>query len=389
MDGTFVIGDFGFRLVGDITPPENFMLFAADGIKPSYTYTLELTERFPQPHGALIARRPDLAVFEQDGLEMRYIGVVGTPGFYACYREEDARSATILLAPAAVVAMGVDPMFLAMFAMERHMMRRDALVLHCAYMQREGKAILFSAPSGTGKTTQATLWEKHRGTRVVNGDKALIRRVDGYAAVIYTYDSYGNVVLEQYADATGACVDTLEGYAQRRMRYDRLGRVTMQTYLNAAGGHLAASLCGLWQRAELWQELGLAPEDVRPNAAVLCYPVICADEDAHRSSFVHLSGAEDVAAHQRYSVLDWVSGDYPPTFLWHTFTDESVPVRNSLRMALALADAGVLTEVHIYPKGRHGLSLCNDQTSAAWDDALHQAECAEWPRLAARFLKNL
>lgn len=310
------------------------------------------------------------------------------------------------------------------------MMRRDALVLHCAYMQREGKAILFSAPGGTGKTTQATLWEKHRGTRVVNGDKALIRRVDGYAAVrytydarqnlirkdylngedqaafhtdgyaseeytydalgrqrtvcyldvngaptvcrdgyagvntvydrlgrltqtgyvdvngepfyrlsgyaavIYTYDSYGNVVLEQYADATGACVDTLEGYAQRRMRYDRLGRVTMQTYLNAAGGHLAASLCGLWRRAELWRELGLAPEDVRPNAAVLCYPVICADEDAHRGSFVHLSGAEDVAAHQRYSVLDWVSGDYPPTFLWHTFTDESVPVRNSLRMAL-------------------------------------------------------
>ena len=55
----------------------------------------------------------------------------------------------------------------------------------------------------------------------------------------------------------------------------------------------------------------------------------------------------------------------------------------------ALADAGVLTEVHIYPKGRHGLSLCNDQTSAAWDETLHREECAEWPRLAARFLKNL
>ena len=75
--------------------------------------------------------------------------------------------------------MWVDPMFLAMFAMERHMMRRDALVLHCAYMERGGKAILFSAPSGTGKTTQATLWEKHRGTRVVNGDKALLRSADG------------------------------------------------------------------------------------------------------------------------------------------------------------------------------------------------------------------
>ena len=181
MNGTFVIGDFCFRLMypDSVAPPENFMLFARDGAEPSYTYTLELTDSFPQPRGRLIAQRPDLAVFEQDDLEMRYIGVTGTPGFYACYREEDAHSATILLAGAAAGAMWVDPMFLAMFAMERHMMDRDALVLHCAYMQREGKAILFSAPSGTGKTTQATLWEKHRGTRVVNGDKSLLRCVDG------------------------------------------------------------------------------------------------------------------------------------------------------------------------------------------------------------------
>lgn len=157
----------------------------------------------------------------------------------------------------------------------------------------------------------------------------------------------------------------------------------------SAGGHLAASLSGLWQRAELWQEMGLAPEDVRPNAAVLCYPVICADEDAHRGSFVHLSGTADAAAHQQYSVLNWVSGNYPPTFIWHTFTDMSVPVKNSLRMALALADAGVLTEMHIFPRGRHGLSLANDQTSAAEDESLRQQECTVWPQLAARFLKSL
>ncbi|MGN0774058.1 MAG: hypothetical protein ACI4MP_09780 [Candidatus Ventricola sp.] len=181
MDRVFAIGDFCFRLIGpdSVTPPENFMLFARESGEPSYTYTLELADSLPQPRGRMIAMRPDLAVFEQDALEMRYIGVTGVPGFYACYREEDAHSATILLARAATEAMWVDPMFLAMLAMERHMMVRDALVLHCAYMQREGKAILFSAPSGTGKTTQATLWEKHRGTRVVNGDKALIRCADG------------------------------------------------------------------------------------------------------------------------------------------------------------------------------------------------------------------
>ena len=181
MVGTFVIGDFRFRLIwpDGFAPPENFMRFADSGDEVAYTYTLKMADSFPQPRGAMLARRPDLTVFEQDGLEMRYIGVMGTPGSYACYREEDAQSATIFMARGAAASMWVDPMFLAMFAMERHMMRRDALVLHCAYMQREGKAILFSAPSGTGKTTQATLWEKHRGTRVVNGDKSLIRCVDG------------------------------------------------------------------------------------------------------------------------------------------------------------------------------------------------------------------
>ena len=46
--------------------------------------------------------------------------------------------------------------------------------------QDQGKAMLFSAPSGTGKTTQAGLWEQYRGSRTVNGDKALLE-YDGKA----------------------------------------------------------------------------------------------------------------------------------------------------------------------------------------------------------------
>ena len=157
----------------------------------------------------------------------------------------------------------------------------------------------------------------------------------------------------------------------------------------SAGGHLAASVCGLWPRAELWAAMGLTPEDVRPNAAVLCYPVICADGDAHRGSFVHLSGVADEAAHAAYDALQWVGPHFPPAFLWHTFTDESVPVRNSLRMATALADAGVLTELHIFPQGLHGLSLANEMTAAAGNAAHCVPACAQWPAMAARFLKSL
>ena len=157
----------------------------------------------------------------------------------------------------------------------------------------------------------------------------------------------------------------------------------------SAGGHLAASVSGLWHHAEIWQELGLAPQDVRPNAAVLCYPVIAHDQDAHRGSFVHLSGCEDIAEHAKLDNLNWVTENYPPTFLWHTFTDETVPVQNSLRMSLALAQAGVLTEMHIFPYGRHGLSLANAMCRNPQDLTLQQDECTVWPALAARFLKNL
>lgn len=157
----------------------------------------------------------------------------------------------------------------------------------------------------------------------------------------------------------------------------------------SAGGHLAASVSALWHREEIWQELGLSPEDVRPNAAVLSYPVIVSDEDAHRGSFVHLSGTEDVQAHAQYDVLCAVDAHFPPTFLWHTFTDDAVPVRNSLRMALALSYAGVMTEMHIFPEGRHGLCLANDMTCAKTDASMQRPECAVWPAMAVRFLKSL
>ena len=49
------------------------------------------------------------------------------------------------------------------------------LVLHSSSVDIGGRAILFCAPSGTGKSTQAGLWEKYRGAKQMNGDKNAIR----------------------------------------------------------------------------------------------------------------------------------------------------------------------------------------------------------------------
>ncbi len=55
---------------------------------------------------------------------------------------------------------------------------QDGLVIHASGISWEGKGIMFTAPSGTGKSTQAKLWVEHLGARVLNDDRPALRVVD-------------------------------------------------------------------------------------------------------------------------------------------------------------------------------------------------------------------
>lgn len=124
----------------------------------------------------------------------------------------------------------------------------------------------------------------------------------------------------------------------------------------SAGGHLAGCLATMGQ--------------VRPNAAVLCYPVITAGEYAHRDSFTALG--------QDVSLEECVDDKTPPTFLWHTCEDNLVPVENSLLMATALRKKKIPVELHIFQDGPHGLSLCNALTAGPGAEAQINARAEIW-----------
>ena len=62
---------------------------------------------------------------------------------------------------------------------ERMLQPYDRLMLHASAVIHQGKAYLFSAPSGGGKSTHAALWQTHYGATLLNGDKVVIQMQDG------------------------------------------------------------------------------------------------------------------------------------------------------------------------------------------------------------------
>lgn len=174
----FQIGDFCFSIdyPDEIVPPKNFLLFETGKNNPTYHYQLEICDTFPEIQGQIITQRADLVVFNHNGLEARLLGVKGIEGYYAYYQEETEHSAHIYLHATRIQGLHIDPMFTSLLALEKQMLKRNQLILHCAYLRHGDEAILFSAPSETGKSTQANLWEKYMGSQTINGDRALLTK---------------------------------------------------------------------------------------------------------------------------------------------------------------------------------------------------------------------
>ncbi len=147
----------------------------------------------------------------------------------------------------------------------------------------------------------------------------------------------------------------------------------------SAGGHLAASVTYLDVDPAPTAQDALSALDPRPDAAVLCYPVITLGEYTHqgtRNSLLGPSAPQEAIA--RWSVEGHVSAGAPPAFLWHTSDDGAVSVQNSLFMAAALAARSVPFSLHIWPHGHHGLGLAEEA-----------ADVSRWPDLAVEWLHTL
>ena len=157
----------------------------------------------------------------------------------------------------------------------------------------------------------------------------------------------------------------------------------------SAGGHLAANLGVFWNQPWFCQKLETEAYKLKPAGILLSYPVITSNKKlGHLPSFRNLLGNQFEEMEEKLSLEKYVTNDMPPCFIWHTVTDQTVPVENSFLLAMALKEAGVSVELHIFPEGEHGLSLASGLVERA-DGTGIQDECAHWIELADAWIKNI
>jgi len=177
----------------------------------------------------------------------------------------------------------------------------------------------------------------------------------------------------QLGDAQRAIRMVRARAAEWRIAPDRIGIMGF-----SAGGHLASTASTHFDAGNPTATDPIDRAGSRPDFAVLGYPVITLVEPwTHQGSKMNLLGDHpDPALARSLSSDTQVTAATPPTFIYHTNADTSVPVENSIHYFLALRRAAVPAELHVFKDGRHGTGL-----------GMQDRALSEWPTLLANWLR--
>ena len=136
----------------------------------------------------------------------------------------------------------------------------------------------------------------------------------------------------------------------------------------SAGGHLASTLTVHYADVKIENKEKLS---LRPDFAVLIYPVLSFISSPHTGSVKNLIGANGSDAQKEYfSNERHADANTPITFMVHANDDATVPVENSILFNQALVKNKVPVETHLYQGGGHGFGLNNKTTTDQWFDKL-------------------
>lgn len=169
--------------------------------------------------------------------------------------------------------------FFGVSGLHKALLQRGAAVLHASYIDWKGQAVLFTAPSGTGKSTQANLWKEFAGAEIVNGDRALVRQ---WKACWYAFGY-------PCCGSSKICLNrTLPLRAIVVLRQGEENRIEQLTALQKIRALAAATEVYPWDGLEINRALDIATQLAEnvPVLKLICRP----DEDAVKTLKKYLEG---------------------------------------------------------------------------------------------------
>lgn len=154
---------------------------ATDG-KADISIECRVCEPFPDMKGQLLGKKGDFAVSFDGETVYRAFPMGRIPGALTKYLPNGASKSLTCFTQRSYPVMMDNRFMWSSVSLAQLMLGKNAFFLHSSFIEVGGKAVLFSAASGVGKSTQAALWQKHRDAEIINGDKTGILVENGVYA---------------------------------------------------------------------------------------------------------------------------------------------------------------------------------------------------------------
>lgn len=153
--------------------------FRVDRADAPHRYTVAADAIAP-PGGRELICQPGFRIYQAPGGYVRYqVGEQKDPTAAFFRAEHRGKTHRVTIRRDQVPGTISARLVLNALDVEHLVASSGGVILHASFIQWQGQAILFTAPSETGKTTQAELWKEFRSARVINGDRAVILEKDG------------------------------------------------------------------------------------------------------------------------------------------------------------------------------------------------------------------